>query len=284
MKTGIFIRTALTLYTFTANGIANAALIDFDSIPLTGPSTYAAAGPTRDLTIASGDPNIPDVVITGGTILTQETFMPANSTSLYGTAFFGGTFPPAQPYSNTVVLTFSAPITNFFLDVYNGQVFNVTYTVADNSGHSSSFLLAPNLNSGTSQIGFAAAGSVITITSDAGNAWDFSIDNIGFNQALPTTIPTTVTPITSITTPDPQIVLVAENQNPPLPTLTLDQRLADGLDNQKRRGRNGESNRVKVQGFDDSALTTVPVPSSVILFGSAISGLLALKRKKTRIS
>lgn len=263
-----------------AAGAAQASIINFDSIPLTGPGTYAAAGATRDLTIATSDPGAPSVSISGGTVLTNETFLPANSTSLYGTAFFGTTFPaPAHAYAPSIVLTFDAPISNFFLDVYNGQVFNVTYTVSDNFGHSSSFLLAPNLNSGTSQIGFAAAGSVITVTSDAGNFWDFSIDNIGFNQALPTTIPNIVQTPPPTSTPDPQTILVAENQAPPVPAISVEQRLAEGLDNQKRRGRNGNSSRLNAQGFDDSSVATVPLPSTLLLFGSAISGYAASRRR-----
>jgi hypothetical protein len=268
-----------TLSLAMAAGAAKAAVINFDSIPLTGPGTYLAAGPTRDLAIATGDPSTPNVTITGGTVLTQETFLPANSTSLYGTAFFGTTRPaPAHAYSPSIVMTFANPISNFYLDVYNGQVFNVTYTVSDNNGHSSSFLLAPNLNGGTSQIGFAAAGSVITVTSDAGNLWDFSIDNIGFNETLPTSIPTTVRPLPPTTSIDPPITLVAENQLPPVVLLSPEQREAEGIDHQRRRGHNGNDFRVKAQGFDDS-VATVPLPAPLVLFASAISGFLAFRRR-----
>ncbi|WP_347986662.1 hypothetical protein [Methylomonas sp. AM2-LC] len=285
MHTYNFNHTLTVLCAVLTVGTANASLIDFDSIPLSGPGTYAAAGATIDLTIATGDINAPSVSITGGTVLTNETFLPANSSSLYGTAFFGTTFPaPGHAYSNSIVLTFANPISNFFMDVYNGQVFNVTYTVSDNNGHSSSFLLAPNLNSGTSQIGFAAAGSVITVTSDAGSLWDFSIDNIGFNQALPTSIPTQVQPTPPSSTTNPPITLVAENQLPPELTLTPEQRQAEGLDNQKRRGRNGNDFRIKAQGFDDANVTTVvPLPSPLVLFGTALSGLTVMLRKSRKV-
>ena len=281
MKAQLFVVLSIS---FCANLIAsqaNASIINFDSIPLTGPGTYAGAGATRDVTIA-GDPsnNLPGVTITGGTILTNETFLPANSSSLYGTAFFGTTYPaPAHAYSPSIVLTFDAPISNFYLDVYNGQVFNVTYTVSDNNGNSSSFLLAPNLNSGTSQIGFAAAGSVITITSDAGNLWDFSIDNIGFNQSLPLSIPTAVLPTPPSTSIDPPITLVAENQAPPAPILTPDQRLQEGTDNQRHRGRNGNISRINAQGFEESPLAPIPLPSPAILFGSAVSAVVIVRRR-----
>ena len=216
---------------------AHATIVDFSSAPLnvTGPSTYVAAGARRDLTATDNS-----VMISGGTVLSQETFLPANSTTLYGTAFFGPTIPSGNPYLPTVTLDFAAPITNFFLDVYNGQVFNVTYTVADNAGHAASFLLAPNLSSGTTQIGFAAAGNQITITSDAGPVWDFSIDNIHFNETLPTTITNYTVPpvIPPVSSPDvPPVTLVYQGPPPSPPEVTL----AEALQRERHRiGADGQ--------------------------------------------
>lgn len=156
----------------------SATLINFDDQGLTGPSVFASAGPAQTLNISTVDGN---VKFQGGVILDNTASLPANQTALYGTAFFGTSL------STSLTITFANPIQNFFLDVYNGQTFNVNYTVSDNAGNSSSFLLVPNLNSGTTQVGFAATGSVVTITSDAGANWDFFIDNINFNAPLPGT-------------------------------------------------------------------------------------------------
>lgn len=250
--------SALALGTGLGLGIslsAHATIINFDAQGLTGQSTYVANGQARDLNVTAPDGS--QVSITGGTVLTNETFLPADHTSLYGTAFFGPTAPNPPNYSPTITLTFASAIQNFFLDVFNGQTFNVTYTVADNAGHSSSFLLIPNLSSGTSQVGFAAAGNVITITSDAGNLWDFSIDNIGFNEALPPPGPTVLPP-------------VYVNVPPPLPTESPDQRKRKG-----RKGKNGKQALSNGEFDTEASVSSVPEPGllSLMALGLALLGL-----------
>jgi hypothetical protein len=86
-----------------------------------------------------------------------------------------------------LTVTFSQPIHNFFLDVYNGETFKETYTLADNAGNSSNFSLVPNSQSGQTEIGFPATGTTVTLTSAAtGGAWDFFVDNVHFNDARDT--------------------------------------------------------------------------------------------------
>ena len=53
------------------------------------------------------------------------------------------------PYLSTIMFTVQPTVTSFYLDIYNGQVFNVNYTMSDNQGDAASFLLAPNLASGS---------------------------------------------------------------------------------------------------------------------------------------
>ncbi len=120
---------------------------------------------------------------TGGAILTKETNLPADQTAVYGTADFA-----PGPLKNPLTVTFNKNINNFFLDVFNGETSPVTYTVADNVGDSASFTLVQNFNGGQKTIGFAAAGTVVTITADTSQtngAWDYSIDNVHFNDPLP---------------------------------------------------------------------------------------------------
>lgn len=271
---------AVAVLALAVTGAAQATVINFDAQGLSGPGTYAAAGANRDLTIATADGN---VTITGGTVLTQETFLPANSSSLYGTAFFASPLATNSSggYRPTITLTFPTAVSSFYLDVYNGQTFNVTYTVADNNGHSASFQLIPNLSSGTTQIGFNPANATsVTITSDAGPAWDFSIDNIVFNEGLPAVVPTVVTPpSTNIDPPSPAPVLVSLDNPPPQATEIEIQLREDDSKRQRRRGRHG---RDRVQGLEDS-VQPVPLPPGMLLFGSALPAL-ALLRRRSRAS
>jgi hypothetical protein len=154
---------------------AQAEIITFET--LTGQSTFAAAGAAQPVTIST---TLGNVTISGGVILTNATSLPADETSVYGTASF------ASPgYNSSILVTFPVPITNFFLDVINGQINTETYRVSDNLGNSSDFSLASNGNSGATTIGFAATGNIVTISAITGlPGFDFFIDNIHFNEPL----------------------------------------------------------------------------------------------------
>lgn len=174
----IFILAALLVVIGIAHN-AKAEVINFDDQGLSGPSTFAAASPSpQHLDIST---SIGTVQFDGGVILTNATNAPANRTSIYGTADFGTSL------SNPLKITFPTNITNFFLDVYNGEPFDVDYKVYDNAGHSATFSLVPNLSSGTTQIGFAATGDIVFVESlyVPSTTWDFFIDNIHFDEPLP---------------------------------------------------------------------------------------------------
>jgi hypothetical protein len=175
--------------------IARADTIDFET--LSGASTFAAAGNAQGISILT---SIGNVNFSGGVILTNATNLPADETSIYGTAGNAGNIgvTTGTGFMNPITITFPQNITNFFLDVLNGNTETVTYEVADNLGNSSSVSLAPNLNGGNELIGFAAAGDVVTIrattgqTTSSGMTWDFFIDNVSFNEPLPTPEPSTI--------------------------------------------------------------------------------------------
>jgi hypothetical protein len=168
-----------------------ATVIDFEDV--TGPSLFADTVAPQPLQYTFGTL---EVDVTGGVILDQTANLPANQTSVYGTASFccgTGTTP------NLITVTFSSAIENFFLDVLNGLTDPVTYRMSDNNGNVADFVLEPNLSSGQTQIGFAATGTIVTIQAITGlPSYDFFVDNIHFNEELPP----------GIRTPEPSTALL----------------------------------------------------------------------------
>src|SRR6476659_2790351 len=144
-----------------------ATVIDFES--LTGSSTFAAAGNATDLNISTV---IGTVTISGGVILTNATNLPANETSIYGTAGNAANIgvTTGTGFTNPLTITFPVPITNFFVDVLNGNIQDVTYQVADNNGNSNTSTLVPNLSSGNELVSFAASGTVVTVAAITGQS------------------------------------------------------------------------------------------------------------------
>ena len=180
MKTkSVFLVLFLAAVLLAASQSAHALLINFDDQGLTGPSVFSTAGPEDVLDITVGTVN---AHFEGGVILENTTNLPANPTALYGTAFFGD-----STLNNPLTITFDTPIINFFLDVYNGLTTDIEYMVSDNLGNSSTFTLAPNLDGGTTLVGFATTGSIMTIASitEPTDTWDFFIDSIHFDEDLP---------------------------------------------------------------------------------------------------
>jgi hypothetical protein len=138
-------------------------LIDFETF--TGPSVFSGVQPPLTIGIAT---------ISGGQIIRGATFLPADQSVVYGTAFF---CPGCLP---TVKIDFSQKVQGLSLFVYNGQTFTVTYTVQDDVGDVKTFSLVSNANSGATTVALPTAGiRHVTVTSNAAN-WDFFVDNIRF--------------------------------------------------------------------------------------------------------
>ena len=176
MKSKIISLVAATLL-LTASFCPSALAVAIDFEDVIGPSTFGGPAQTLVYSYGSGD----SVTFSGGVVLTAATNFPANRSSVYGVASFGNT------YTNPMIITFSSNITNFFLDLYNGWTQDMTYRVYDNLGNSAEFILGSNYMSGQTLVGFAAAGNTIFIESTSlnGNPFDFLIDNVHFNEALP---------------------------------------------------------------------------------------------------
>lgn len=119
------------------------------------------------------------VTINGGVVLTHATNLPADQTSIYGTANL------VAGLQNPITISFQNPVQNFLVDVINGSTSARNFQLADNAGHSSTFSLASNTSSGATTIGFAATGTQITLADTSGGAaFDFFIDNITFNVPI----------------------------------------------------------------------------------------------------
>lgn len=178
-------------------GTSFGAIIDFESqcpsgVQASGPcsSLFATAGNAQTLNISTG---IGTVKFQGGVLLDQATNLPADETAIFGTAGNAANIgvTTGTGFTNPLTITFPVPISNFFLDVLNGNTIGVNYRIADNNGNSANFSLVPNLSSGQKTIGFAATGTVVTIAATTGQStpngltWDFFIDNVHFNEPLP---------------------------------------------------------------------------------------------------
>jgi hypothetical protein len=165
---------ALSVFCVTAT----AETITFDS--LHGPTLFGSS--LQNLTIPT---SIGLVKVTGGMVLTDEANLPADTTSVYGSIGFSD---GSEPFLDPITITFPVAVTNFFLNVYNGDTAPVDFLVADNAGHSQMFDLPDNFSSGESLVGIPATGNIVTIFANPladDPIWDFSIDNITFNQPLP---------------------------------------------------------------------------------------------------
>ena len=172
--------------------------IDFENQCPSGPqavgpcsSFFSTVGNATNLSIST---SIGTVDFTGGAVFDDTSNLPANETVIYGTAGNAsniGVNPDGTGFTNPLTITFPTAIHNFFLDVLNGNTESVTYQLADNAGNSATFTLAPNLSSGHETIGFAAAGTMVTVEATTGQStpsgmtWDYFVDNVHFDEPLP---------------------------------------------------------------------------------------------------
>jgi len=154
-------------------GSASAATttINFDS--LSGPSLFCSAA-TPPLTIGHA-------TFSGGVIMKAVTGLPADQTTVYGTSTCPG-------YSNTITIAFDVPVTDFSVEVLNGDVTTISYTVADDLGGTVTKSLTSNATSGHDTFALPDAGitSVTIARTTPAAFWDFFIDNVSFTP-FPTT-------------------------------------------------------------------------------------------------
>ena len=160
---------------------------------------FCGAGNAETVTLTAGGY---DVQLSGGIGLVPNIFFPAGSSfaANYGSSNLGNACTvqgvgTQSGYLNPLTVQFFQAgtgiltnVSNFFIDVFNGNDEPVDYTVADNLGNTSTVNLAAVGNSGKHNFGFAAAGSIFTITAalTPGQTitWSTFINNIGFLDLL----------------------------------------------------------------------------------------------------
>lgn len=172
-KIGAVALTLLVAFTLPSFAITQ----DFESY--TGTDLFATTTPSPN--------NFTDVngaTFTGGAILTDTANLPADETSVYGTADTG------TGLSSSLVISSATGFNNFFFDLLNGVTTPQSFLITDNAGHSAEFdNVAANTDSGAVLVGFASTGTQITIedltANSVGGFWDFFIDNVTWDEPLP---------------------------------------------------------------------------------------------------
>jgi hypothetical protein len=162
--------TASLALTVAGGATAATTTIDFES--LTGPSLFCPTA--APVTIGAA-------TFSGGAIMTAVTNLPADETTVYGTANCPG-------YAPAITVDFSVPVSDFSVRVLNGESATVSYTVASDLGGTVTKSLAANLSSGADTFTLPDAGiTSVTITrGTSATSWDFFIDDVAFST-FPTT-------------------------------------------------------------------------------------------------
>jgi len=159
------------LLLFAGRMFSSPISINFEDQPA-GPCCFADAGPAQTLiyNFSGGE----TAVVTGGVILTNESFQTTDNSNVYATASFGDNL------SSNIQIQFGVPVQNFQMDILNALA--GSYTLSDNAGHSQMFQLATDGGSIATE-SFTTAGTVVTVSyngpSDiSGTSFDYAIDNL----------------------------------------------------------------------------------------------------------
>jgi hypothetical protein len=167
----VLLTASLALTVGVGGATAATTTIDFDS--LTGPSLFGGpAGPPLTIGVAT---------FSGGTIMTAVSNLPADQTTVYGTA------TSCPGCAATITITFSTPVSDFSTEVINGETTTVSYTVLSDLGGTETKTLVANNSSGADTFSLPGPGiTSVTISRTTASAfWDFFIDNVSFS-AVPT--------------------------------------------------------------------------------------------------
>ena len=138
--------------------------VDFES--LTGPSVF---GPADAPVVLGG------MAISGGKILTATTNLPANQTTVYGTADF------CSGCDRALLAEFAKPVDELAFDLLNGLIVDVEYSVITDYG-TETHTLRPNWDSGMVRVAIPHKNVwYVRVTPRYETPeWDFFVDNFTF--------------------------------------------------------------------------------------------------------
>ena len=159
---------ALLAFWFRPSAVsAQVQTIDFED--LAGPPLFASVDPPLHKLSAT---------LSGGELLRNATFSPADQSTIYGTASF---CEGCQP---TITIDFSQRVANLSLFIGNGLPFDVTYMIEDDDGTTRVISLPPNFDSGASTVTLADQNiRQVVISGDDSTEWDFFIDDVSFSPS-----------------------------------------------------------------------------------------------------
>lgn len=155
--------------------------INFANDGYTGPPDFFDAGAMQEASILDALANT--VTISGGVFLGSEFDLAAVDTTVYATASTFSNVSPGPGVQEPITITFTEPISDFSVTIFNGLSTSATYQISDNKGDSTTVTLGPNSASDNSQSAFLSnthGATQVTITA-IGVPYDFSIDNIVYD-------------------------------------------------------------------------------------------------------
>ncbi|MGI8681839.1 MAG: calcium-binding protein [Mycobacteriales bacterium] len=161
--------TAVAITTPVAS--AATTVIGFESF--NGPMLFTQRMPPLTIGVAT---------FSGGQILTNTAGLPADETSVYGTAAF------CDGCGREIVIQFSRAVSNVAFLLLNGQTYDVTYTTVDNVGDRHRVTLHSNSQSGAATVNLRSSGIRTVAVSSNADQWDFFIDNVSFHTEAACTV------------------------------------------------------------------------------------------------
>jgi pimeloyl-ACP methyl ester carboxylesterase len=172
MRAAWLLWVLLALWSLPSALRAQEQTIDFED--LAGPSIFGSADPPLHELSAT---------FSGGELLRNATFSPADQSSLYGTASFCNGCLPA------IAIDFSQRVANLSLFLVNGEPFEVSYAVEADDGTTEVITLAANFDSGAGTVTIPDQNiRRVVVSGTSSTQWDFLIDDVRFTPSGPVLI------------------------------------------------------------------------------------------------